>query len=171
MRPGAALETFLQALARLPPASAYIFAVAADKGLSLLTIPLMANRLSPSSFGELDVAASAVEFIGLLMTLGIAETCIRFSHAAPSGNSATPASIFGAAIVLALSLGAAVQLLLHQIIGAIGIVIDPAAVRVAAAGVCATGLIELPLVWLRLKGHPWRYLAFVGTRAAVQAFA
>ena len=168
------LRTVRNAAAKLPPASAYIFAVAAGNGFSLLTIPLMAHRLSPASFGELDVAVSVVEFIGLFMTLGIAETCIRFSQESGTAGPETqsmPAAILGAAAALALLLGCAIQLFLGRIAGAIGITADPIALRVAVAGSCATALIEMPLIWLRLRGRPWRYLTFVSARAAVQAAA
>jgi O-antigen/teichoic acid export membrane protein len=171
MRVQASISLVRRRLGKLPPASAYVFAVAADKGFSLLTIPLMANRLSPASLGEFDVAVSVIEFIGLLATLGIAETCIRFSRSDVPGKPEATAGIFGAALLLAAGFCGIVQLCLVPAARAIGIAADTSALRIAAAGVCATGLIELPLVWLRLNGHRWRYLGFIGARAAIQAVA
>lgn len=168
------LKRAFNASSRLPAASAYIFAVAADKGFSLLTMPLMAHELTPASFGQLDVAVSVLEFIGILATLGLAETCIRFTAGDGAGCSrrAEIASEFlGAGVLSAVLLGVAVQVFLRPIADWIGVSVDPIALRVAAAGVCAAGLIELPLVWLRLDGRGWRFFAFVGVRATVQAAA
>ncbi len=159
---------------KLPPASAYILAVAADKGFSLLTIPLMAHRLAPSSFGQLDVAVSVIEFMGILATFGLAETCIRFTAgdgAGRSGRQKIAAEILGAGLLCAALFAVAVQIFLDRIVALIGVTVDPFALRVAVAGACAAGLIELPLVWLRLNGRGWKFFSFVGVRAAVQAAA
>ncbi len=172
--PTVVASKLFRSVSSLPPGSAYILAVVADKGFSLLTIPLMAHKLSPASFGHLDVAVSVVEFIGIVMTLGIAETCIRFTASRSSSDpdrDGTAAEIFGAGFFFALLLGGVVQLFLDRIVAGIGVTAGPLAFRIAVAGACAASMVELPLVWLRLNGRGWRFLGFVGSRAALQAAA
>ncbi|MFM2422107.1 MAG: hypothetical protein RL291_637, partial [Pseudomonadota bacterium] len=64
---------------RMPPVAFYAVSVVLDKGFSLLTIPLVAAYLAPSEFGRLEVALSLIEFVGLIMALGLADTLVRFA--------------------------------------------------------------------------------------------
>ena len=69
---------------RLSPPVAYVASVAVDKGFSIISIPLLAAYLAPSSYGRLDVAVSLIESVGLVMSFGMADTLARFSSVAGS---------------------------------------------------------------------------------------
>ena len=53
---------------RLKPFLWYGLSVAFGKGLTLITLPVLARGLPPSEFVRLDIAASIIEPIGLLAT-------------------------------------------------------------------------------------------------------
>jgi O-antigen/teichoic acid export membrane protein len=152
---------------------AYIAAVGFDKGFSIITIPLMAHFLAPDAFGRLDVAVSLIEFTSLIFTLGLANTVVRFA----SGQSLRKdqrrcaAELLGAGLVIVAVCALIVQLIAPWLIALIGIAIETTAVRWGLAGAAATGLIELPLMWLRFRDQAWRFFAFISVRAVAQAGA
>jgi O-antigen/teichoic acid export membrane protein len=155
------------------PAAAYILATLIDKGFSFITIPVMTHFMAPSAFGSLDVAVSFVEFAGLLATLGLAETLLRFASATASASErrVCAAETLGLSLLLAGALGAFLQALLPLALAIAPVGIDMWALRIAVAGASATALIEVPLMWLRLNQRAHGFLAFVCVRASLQAMA
>lgn len=153
--------------------AAYVAAVGFDKGFSIITIPLMAHFLSPDDFGRLDVAVSLIEFTSLIFTLGLADTVVRFAsmEAARRAQRRCAAELLGAGMAIVALLAVLVQLAAPWLIALIGITIDETAVRWGLAGATATGLIEMPLIWLRFRDQAWRFFGFVAVRSVVQASA
>ncbi len=150
---------------------AYIAAVAFDKGFSIVTIPLMAHFLTPGEFGQLDVAVSLIEFVSLIFTLGLASTAVRFASARRSRREQRrcAAELLGAGLMIALVCGLLVQLLAPWLMMLAGVALDTAAVRWGLLGAAATGLIEMPLMWLRFRDQAWRFFLLVAARAMLQA--
>jgi len=159
--------------ANLGRSVAYIAAVGFDKGFSIITIPLMAHFLSPGDFGRLDVTVSLIEFTSLIFTLGLADTVVRFAsmETARLAQRRCAAELLGAGLVIVALTAVLVQLAAPWLIAVIGITIDETAVRWGLAGAAATGLIEMPLIWLRFRDQAWRYFGFIALRALVQAAA
>jgi len=152
---------------------AYVAAVGFDKGFSIITIPLMAHFLSPDEFGRLDVAVSLIEFTSLIFTLGLADTVMRFAsmEAARRAQRRCAAELLGAGLVIVAVLALLLQLCAPWLIAFVGIAIDETAVRWGLAGAAATGLIEMPLIWMRFRDQAWRFFGFIAVRAVVQASA
>lgn len=152
---------------------AYVAAVGFDKGFSIITIPLMAHFLSPDDFGRLDVTVSLIEFTSLIFTLGLADTVVRFAsmEAARLAQRRCAAELLGAGLLIVALLAMLVQLAAPWLIAIIGITIDETAVRWGLAGAAATGLIEMPLIWLRFRDQAWLFFSFIAARAVVQATA
>jgi O-antigen/teichoic acid export membrane protein len=155
---------------RIPSGIAYTASVAFDKGFSLITIPLVAGHLSPQEFGRLDVAVSVIEFAGLILALGVAETLIRFAGAAQTdaGRQTCVARFLGTALVLALIAGSALQWVAPWIATALNIQVGLPALRLGLAGATVAALIETPLIWMRLNQRSDLFLACVAGRAVCQ---
>ena len=54
-------------LNRLPAGWPYVASIIVTKGFSIISIPLLANFIPPAEFSRLDVAASFIEFLGLVL--------------------------------------------------------------------------------------------------------
>jgi O-antigen/teichoic acid export membrane protein len=139
------------------------------KGFSLITIPLYARYLGPAEYGKLDIVVSVVEFIGLCASLGLADTLYRFSS---SGNDTERAhaegQVFGTGLIGALVIAAFVQLIVPFIHQFFGMTVGMLPLRAGLFAATITGLVELPLAWMRLHNHPLRYLSFVAGRSISQ---
>ena len=154
----------------LSPAVAYAASVVIDKGFSVLTIPLVASYLAPSEYGRLDVAVSLIEFCGIILAVGAGDTLVRFGSSPADGanQKRTAANLFGAITLIALAGGGLLQLAAPYLAQALGIGIGITALRWGLAGAALTALIDLPLVWLRMRGRVEFFLCFVAIRSALQ---
>jgi O-antigen/teichoic acid export membrane protein len=157
-------------LAKVPPPVAYIVSVAFDKGFSIITIPLVAAYLVPRDYGRLDVAVSLIEFTGIVMGFGMGETLIRFASTAGDDDARrrAGAELIGAALIVAVTLGAAIQIAAPAMAQWLAISVDLSALRLGLVAATVSALIEMPLVWLRLEGRAGRFLAFSVLRSLLQ---
>jgi O-antigen/teichoic acid export membrane protein len=159
-----------QSTQRIPAAIAYTASVAFDKGFSIFTIPLVASYLAPQDYGRLDVVVSLIEFCGLLLALGVAETLVRFASAAQTDaeRQACAARFLGTALILAVCIGGVLQVVAPYLATALNIQIGLPALRLGLAAATVAALIETPLIWMRLNQRSDLYLGFVVIRAAAQ---
>ncbi len=67
--------------ANLRPFLFYAASIALGKGLSLITLPVMARALDPAQFVRLDMAASLVEPVGLFAAFAWAIRCFAMREA------------------------------------------------------------------------------------------
>ncbi len=148
----------------------YILTVFVDKGVALLTIPLMAAYLAPSEFGRLDVAISLIEIAGLAFALGLGECLLRFASAAatPEGRHRVAAELLGTGLVAGAVLGIGLQVVAPTLVSALSIGIDMTAMRWALAGASLTALIELPVMWWRLMANAKAVFVYFLVRAVGQ---
>ena len=155
---------------RLSPPVAYVASVAVDKGFSIISIPLLAAYLAPSSYGRLDVAISLIESVGLVMSFGMADTLARFSSSAGSEaeRKRCISELLAAALVITLTLGTLLQLSAPWLSGTFNISVSLTALRWGLLGATLTALIELPLIWFRLRGRAGLFLTIVGVRSVIQ---
>ena len=72
----------------LASVSGYTASVIMIKGFSILTIPLVARYLEPADYGNLDVASSVVECVGLFAALGLAPSHTKKIHTVCSNELA-----------------------------------------------------------------------------------
>jgi O-antigen/teichoic acid export membrane protein len=155
---------------RIPSAFAYTASVAFDKGFSIFTIPLVASYLAPQEYGRLDVVVSLIEFTGLVLALGVADTLVRFAsttHTVAERN-ACAARFLGTALVLAICVGGLLQVIAPWLAAALHIQIGMPALRLGLAGATVTALIETPLIWMRLNQRSDLYLGFIIGRSISQ---
>ncbi len=149
---------------------AYTASVAFDKGFSIFTIPLVASYLAPQEYGRLDVVVSLIEFTGLVLALGIAETLVRFASTTQdeTERKACAARFLGTALVLALCIGGVIQLIAPWLAATLHIQVSLPALRLGLAGATIAALVETPLIWMRLNQRSDLYLAFIVGRSLSQ---
>ena len=139
------------------------------KGFSLITIPLYARYLDPAEYGKLDIAVSVIEFAGLCASLGLADTLYRFASSPDQKERRKAQSeIFGSGLAGAAILTVIVQLFvpfLHEFFS-MSVGVWPLRAGLFAATI--TGLVEMPLAWMRLSDRALAYLAFITLRTLAQ---
>jgi O-antigen/teichoic acid export membrane protein len=139
------------------------------KGMSLVTIPLITGHLAPSDYGRLELVSSVVEAFAIVMNLGLADSLFRFAAPAPDAERRNVAAgLTGMAVTLAVVVGALLQVGVFMFAPRFGLafVQTPLAIGMAAATI--SGLIELPLAWIRLRGGAGAFLAFTVARTLLQ---
>jgi O-antigen/teichoic acid export membrane protein len=158
---------------RLSPPLAYAASVAVDKGFSIISIPLLAAYLAPASYGRLDVAISLIESVGLVMSFGMADTLARFTGHASDRNEQNRciSELLAAALVITLTLGTLLQLSAPWLSETFQISISLTAFRWGLLGATVTALIELPLIWFRLRGRAGLFFTIIGLRSALQVLS
>jgi O-antigen/teichoic acid export membrane protein len=159
-----------RALNRLPTPVVYALSVGLEKSFSLVTIPLMAAYLPPSEFGDYDVAIAFVEFAGLIAALGLTDQLVRFASTADNEADARRCmrELLGSALLTAFALGLLTQALAGWAVSALSIQMDTGAMRALLLAACATSLISLPLMWLRLKEDAGAFMMLVVGRTLLQ---
>ena len=139
------------------------------KGFSLLTIPLYASYLNPAEFGRLDIAVSLIEFTGLCAALGLADTLYRFAASGDSDQRRlAQAEIFGSGLLGASIIMVIAQLLASSIHASFNMTIGVWPLRAGLFAAAITGLIEMPLAWMRLNDRAFVYLSFITIRTLAQ---
>ena len=139
------------------------------KGFSLITIPLYARYLGPAEYGKLDIVVSVIEFVGLCASLGLADTLYRFASSGSDVDRArAEGQVFGTGLIGALVIAFIVQLFVPFIHDFFGMTVAIEPLRAGLFAATITGLVELPLAWMRLHNHPLHYLAFVTGRSVSQ---
>ena len=147
----------------------YGFSVIMLKGFSLITIPLYARYLNPAEYGRLDIAVSVIEFAGLCASLGLADTLYRFAASGnPGERREAQAEIFGSGLAGAALVTLIVQMLVPFIHASFDMSIGEWPLRAGLFAATITGLVELPMAWMRLHDRAFFYLAFVTLRIVTQ---
>jgi len=148
----------------------YGLSLALAKGVSLLLMPWVAAHLAPGEYGRLEIVSTTLEFVGLVLSFGLADTLFRFAgvSSGPHEQKQRAALIAGAALLLAAGCAVLLQLAAPLLRFVLPIPIGEGVFRLCLLAVAAGGLIELPLAWLRLCDRPKQFLAFMALRAALQ---
>lgn len=160
-------------LNKIPAAGYYMASIVLTKGFSLLTIPLMTNFVSPADYGHLDVVVSFMEFLGLIFAMGLADTLFRFAsnQKNEAEQSKIAAEIIGTGIILAVLLGITVQLFVPLFLASLPIEFSQGAIRAGFLAATLSGLIALPLAWIRLKNQPFLFFIFTAIRGFLLALS
>ncbi|HMQ57775.1 MAG TPA: oligosaccharide flippase family protein, partial [Rhizobiaceae bacterium] len=146
----------------------YGVAIVLMKGFSLISIPLVASRLQPSQFGELDLAVSVVEFAALFCALGLTEIVYRFCAGQGVDDRSNLAALAGVAAIAVAVLVFLLQLLAGPLHEFAGLGVSQGAFRLSLLAASLTALVETPLAWLRLRDRPLVFLGFIVARSATQ---
>lgn len=156
---------------RFPAGGYYVASIVLTKGFSLITIPMMTNFVSPADYGHLDVVVSFIEFLSLIFAMGLADTLFRFAsnQKTETENASIAAEIIGTGIALALGLGIIIQFLVPVFMANLPIEFSQGAIRAGFLAATLSGLIALPLAWVRLKDKPFIFFIFTATRGLLLA--
>lgn len=149
---------------------AYGLSLALTKGVSLALMPWVAAHLAPSEYGRLEVISSGLEFVGLVLAFGFADTLFRFAGPAETAaeQKRQAAAVAGLAVAVAAACLVILQLAAPAVLALLPLTVEPAVLRLSLAAIAVGALIELPLGWLRLRHRPLLFLTFMGLRAALQ---
>ena len=158
-------------LNKIPAPAYYMASIVLTKGFSLLTIPLMTNFVSPADYGHLDVVVSFMEFLGLVFAMGLADTLFRFAsnQKTETAQAKVAAEIIGTGITLAVMLGILVQFFVPLFLASLPIEFGEGAIRAGFLAATLSGLIALPLAWVRLKDRPFSFFIFTAMRGFLLA--
>lgn len=160
---------------RLPPALQqtllYALSIAVAKGVSFVMVPVFTNFLSPEDYGRLDILQTLADLLSVVVGLGLADSVYRFAGSANSNaeRRRTAASIFGIALTSGVIFLAAGQVAAPWITEALPGGIATSETRLILISLAASGLILVPLAWLRMSGRAGLYAAATGGRAVLQA--
>jgi len=166
----------LRALAdRLPPALQqtllYAFSIAVAKAVSFLMVPVFTHFLSPEDYGRLDILQTLADLLSVVVGLGLADSVYRFAGSAngDAERREAAASIFGIAMASGVIFLAAGQVAAPWISGALPGGIATSETRLILISLAASGLILVPLAWLRMTNRAGLYALASGGRAVLQA--
>jgi O-antigen/teichoic acid export membrane protein len=148
----------------------YVLSIALAKGVSLALMPWVAGHLPPAEYGRIEIVGSTLEFAGMIFACGLADTLFRFAGSARDDvdQKERAATIAGSSIVLALICAAFLQLLVPVLGRVLPVPVGEGALRMSLLAASVSGMIELPLAWLRLRERPMVYFAFAAVRALLQ---
>ena len=157
----------------IPASFYYALSILVTKGFSLITIPMMTHFVSPDDYGQFDVVVSFMEFLSLVFAMALADTLFRFAsnQKTKAASQKIAAEIIGTALALALLLGVTIQLFIPLFLNHVPIEFSENSIRAGFFAATLSGLIALPLAWLRLKDKPLNFFIFTALRGALLAFA
>ena len=147
----------------------FAISVLLSKGLSLISIPLVARHLPPAEYGQIELISSIIEISGIVMTFGLADSLIRFASGVPEEDQRrVAAGLAGSALLLAAMAGVALESAAYILVPKLHLEALSAPISCGLIGATLSGLIEMPLAWLRLKNRPGMFLAFTVSRSVLQ---
>lgn len=160
---------------RLPPALQqtllYAFSIAVAKGVSFVMVPVFTHFLSPEDYGRLDILQTLADLLSVVIGLGLADSVYRFAGSAngDAERRKAAASIFGIAMVSGVIFLAAGQIAAPWIASALPGGIATSETRLILVSLAASGLILVPLAWLRMTNRAGIYAVAGSGRALIQA--
>ncbi len=157
----------------LRPMLLYTLSVAFGRGLSIFALPFVARFMPPSEYARLDVAASVIEVCGIVASFALADLMFRFAASAKSEEEQRKIAggVLGVGLICAGVTLVLTQIFLPILASKLALGIDESYLRVGLAAAACTGLIELPMAWLRMRNKPGLYLLFIAGRSLTQMIA
>lgn len=152
-------------------AAAYGFALLAAKAVSLAMVPVFTHYLEPSDYGRLDVLQTLANILSILIAFGLSETMFRFAGTDidEDAKRRTAASIFGTATLFGLASLIATQAAAPWIAAALPGDVTVLQTRLILGSLAVTGIILIPMSWLRMKDRAALYMCASAGYAVIQA--
>ncbi|EEX92413.1 putative lipopolysaccharide biosynthesis protein [Vibrio orientalis CIP 102891 = ATCC 33934] len=149
--------------------SLYASSVVLMKGISLITLPLMAYYLSPSQIGQLELMGVTTMFFSLVIGIAMHENLYRFIGVVKDSDEQKQkaAQLYSATLCLSIFLTAlltAAYWLLPINVAAI----PDKAVGLIALVLCYEAPLAICLAWLRLKNEATLFFKVCVTTVALQ---
>lgn len=157
-------------ISQLPAPLIYALGIAFSKGLSLVTLPILARGLGPELYGQLDLLVLLMEFVGIFIGFGVVEATQRYLA---NTEEILASEVLGTAVGTFLVILA----ILHVVISGIGWalcfweVFNFPFLYVYLAIVAATfsALLTLPLMVFRYRNFAYSYVFAGLSLATLQA--
>lgn len=155
----------------LGQAAVYAAALVVSKAMSVLMLPVFTHFLTPEDYGRLDIIQTLANLLSIVIGFGLADTLFRFAGAAKGEKERQEAAagVFGlavlATVICTIVTQAAAPFIADLLPGGVTVF----QTRVILASLSVTGLILVPLSWMRLKDRPGVYFFGSAGRAVVQA--
>ncbi len=148
----------------------YTLSVAFGRGLTIFALPFIARFMPPSEYARLDVAASIIEISGIFASFALADLMFRFAASAKTEEEQRKIAggVLGIGLVCAAITLIITQIILPILAANLTLGVSEPVLRAGLAIAACTGLIELPLAWLRMREKPGLYLAFIAGRSITQ---
>ena len=159
----------LAKIKRLPPSIIYAIAIVVTRAFSFITIPLMAAYVDVAHYGQFDVAVSLVEAVTLIAGLGIAAQLIRFGsiEETDGGQQIVAKELLGVSLATFVVFALLVQLAAGTMAEQFELEMGLMALRMQLLAGTTAALVELPLMWTRMKDRAWVYFIFSVARTIV----
>ena len=150
----------------------YGSALVLSKAMSLVMIPVFTNYLEPADYGRLDILQTLANLLSIVIAFGLSESLFRFSGEAKNKNDRvrTTANIFGLAVLLG-----GISLVLTQLFAPIITLSLPGSVselqvRLILGSLALSGVILVPMSFLRMSDRAIGYTLASAGCAVIQAF-
>lgn len=132
--------------------AAYATGLFASKAVALIMLPVVANRLTITQVGQLELYTSSSVFLAMLLGLAMHEALYRFagqeqSQPKQAAVAAEIISLAGIVALCALTLLLVTLSILHNRSPEL----PTLHLSLLAVGICSEGLIALLLAWLRMR--------------------
>ncbi len=148
----------------------YTLSVAFGRGLSIFVLPFVARLMPPGDYARLDVAASILEICGLIASFALADLMFRFAASAKSDEEQRKvvSDVLGIGLVSTSVIFIVSQIFFPMFADQLALGIDRTVLRAGLLAAVCTGLIELPMAWLRMKNRAGMYTIFITGRSVLQ---
>ncbi|MBX9761067.1 MAG: lipopolysaccharide biosynthesis protein, partial [Beijerinckiaceae bacterium] len=147
----------------------YAASILLTKGMALISIPLVTRYLPPADYGRLELVLSFVEIAGIVLSFAIADVLFRLTSEGDEAHAKSQArALAGLTLAMAAGAGLLLQALAFAASGLISTFADPRLLAIGLLGATLSGLIEMPLAWLRCRGRANVFLLYVAMRSMSQ---
>jgi len=141
------------------------------RSVSLLMLPLVTHKLTPQSYGELEVLTALAHIGTIVLGFGLVDALYRFGGLSESTSDRKQvcANVFGLAVCVGLLFGATAQLLAPALTFALPGSVDVLDVRLILLALTLEGAIAIPLSWLRMQEKAKQFFILSSAKALIQA--
>ncbi|MFM2590010.1 lipopolysaccharide biosynthesis protein [Vibrio sp. TBV020] len=154
---------------QLKSISLYACSVVLMKGISLITLPLMAYYLSPAQLGQLELIGVTTMFVSLVIGLAMHENLYRFIGVIENEDEQKnkAAQLYSSTVTLSVSLSIAL-LGVYWLFPLHAESIPTSAVYLIALVLCYEAPLAINLAWLRLKNKATLFFKVCVTTVIIQ---
>ncbi len=149
----------------------YALSIAVAKAVSFVMVPVFTHFLEPGDYGRLDILQTLADLLSVVVGLGLADSVYRFAGSANEAaeRRRAAASILGIATAAGVIFLAAGQIAAPWLTSALPGGLAVSETRLILVSLAASGLILVPLAWLRLNNRAGLYALAGAGRAVLQA--
>lgn len=144
--------------------AAFALSIALSKGLSLIMLPIFTRFLTPAEMGELELVATTMAVLGILISFALHEALYRFA----TRNGLTRANqiftlTFGLSLICSI-----VALALVSVVGE-GQLISQSSLYILAISLSIESPLAICMVWLRMQDKTLTFIKISLGISLVQA--